>query len=203
MSEPLSLVAWVQRRLSQLYGLRSAPSILPFLRPCAEGEREQVLLLQLTSSPPEEPPCSELQVKLPPCAFAPFDRPLSLDALCQVIEGVSHFLLLVDRLRRQLPLSLLELELQAEIDKFVLLAFSSRRTRSALHRLHQALFERVSFVQGLSGEEQERYRTANAWAAQLCWRWLSSSENCVRDLVPQARRFFARGPADKISIIAA
>ena len=43
----------------------------------------------------------------------------ALPAFCNVTEGVSHFLLLVRRATREEPISLLELEAQAEVDKFV------------------------------------------------------------------------------------
>ncbi|MCH7929016.1 MAG: ATP-binding protein [Proteobacteria bacterium] len=35
------------------------------------------------------------------------------------VEGVSHFVLVAERARRELPVTQLELELQAEIDKFL------------------------------------------------------------------------------------
>ena len=43
-------------------------------------------------------------------------------AFCLATEGVSHFMLLFERSRRGEPVSMLELEVQAEVDKFVVAA---------------------------------------------------------------------------------
>ena len=45
-----------------------------------------------------------------------------LDPLCQIIEGVSHFVYLADRARVDREATQLELEMQAEVDKYVVLA---------------------------------------------------------------------------------
>ena len=54
-----------------------------------------------------------------------------LDSVCQLIEGVSHFVYVADRARRNLPATQLELELQAEIDKYVLLVLQRERLTPA------------------------------------------------------------------------
>ena len=57
-----------------------------------------------------------------------------LDALCQIIEGVSHFVYVVERARVGREATQLELELQAEVDKWVVLAASMRGIRRATER---------------------------------------------------------------------
>lgn len=89
-------------------------------------------------------------------------------ALCAAVEGVSHFLLLVDRARRGEPVRMLELEAQAEVDKYLC---------AALHHPDEAegwrerLFRDAALADGLSVEEQARYaeaaRLADAWCADL------------------------------------
>lgn len=112
-------------------------------------------------------------------------------ALCAAIEGVSHFLMLVERARRSEPVRLLELEAQAEVDKYVC---------ARLHRPDRAeewrarLFRDAGFQPGLSPEERERYRTAGRLAAGLCQEL---------DLHPHASamladlRDFWRAPAER------
>ena len=63
--------------------------------------------------------------------------------MCQLIEGVSHFVYVADRARRKLPATQLELELQAEIDKYVLLVLQRERFDTLVARaFHARLFER-------------------------------------------------------------
>lgn len=93
-----------------------------------------------------------------------------LRGFCAVVEGISHFLLLVERARRQEPLTLLELETQAEVDKFVC---------ASLHRpgrdseLHARLFRHAQLCEGLGQGERIRYAEAGRLAAGWC-RWLAS-----------------------------
>jgi hypothetical protein len=69
-----------------------------------------------------------------------------LNDLWQVLEGVSHFNCVVWKASQDRNVSLLELELQAEIDKFVstmLIAIGQGRS-DLLYRLHGWLFEETS-----------------------------------------------------------
>lgn len=96
-----------------------------------------------------------------------------LDGYCQLTEGVSHFLYLVNTAEQGRTVSLLELEAQAEVDKFA---------TGVLHRwadgvghareLLTKLFDRVRFRQGLSAHEERRYREANRLAKNYCTRLL-------------------------------
>jgi hypothetical protein len=86
-------------------------------------------------------------------------------AFCAAVEGVSHFLLLVERARRAEPLRLLELEAQAEVDKFV----CARLHAPARSREWRArLFRDVDLHDGLSTEERHRYVEAGRLAEGLC-----------------------------------
>jgi hypothetical protein len=108
-----------------------------------------------------------------------------LRAFCAVVEGVSHFLLLVERARRREPLTLLELETQAEVDKFVC---------ASLHRpgqdseLHARIFRDAGLQPGLGATEAARYREAGRLAASWC-RWLSQLPHVQARLDAQ-RRFW-------------
>ncbi len=130
-------------------------------------------------------------------------RAAHLDDLWQVLEGISHFNCVVYRAAQDRGVSLLELELQAEIDKFVstvLLAVDQDRN-DILSSLHGWLFEDVSFHEGLDPEQQDRYRAANDYAgrfcARLCDRLLGDGERAISEL----RQFYRYPLTDKISHI--
>lgn len=92
-----------------------------------------------------------------------------LDAFCVAVEGVSHFVYLTfcgAGLER--PVRQIELELQAEIDKFLMLRFVLGHDTDTLV---EVLFDRFRLADGLHAEEVGRYRTANR-AARRYARWL-------------------------------
>jgi hypothetical protein len=91
--------------------------------------------------------------------------PGAFTAYCAATEGVSHFLMLFDRVRREEPVSMLELEAQAEIDKFV---------SAVLHHPDRQqewwdrLFRNARLADGLSEEEAARYTEAARLAGAFC-----------------------------------
>lgn len=90
---------------------------------------------------------------------------------CTALEGVSHFHYLTWRASCDLPVSLLELELQAEVDKYVAAVWLLTSQRGQLPMtLHERLFHHVKFARGLDAESRTRYRTANRHAARFCRR---------------------------------
>ncbi|MFT4978562.1 MAG: hypothetical protein ACI8S6_004472 [Myxococcota bacterium] len=89
-------------------------------------------------------------------------------AFCAATEGVSHFLMLIERARRREPVRLLELELQAEVDKFV---SAWLHHRGDWRQLGRRLFRDAVLREGLSEPERWRYREAGRLAEGLC-RWL-------------------------------
>jgi hypothetical protein len=188
-----SLPSEVQRRLTHFYGLDEAPDVTPFVRRAADGEREVVHVREGDDG-------LELAVYLPPVGEG---RALTLDELCQIVEGVSHFLHLAHRARRELPTTQLELELQAEVDKYVVLAAaptspSAQETRAVFTRL----FEEVAFLHPAGSEEGERYRFANDLAARLALRVerARGDERRLADARSLLRRFYHAGQREKIEL---
>ena len=91
---------------------------------------------------------------------------------CTAMEGVSHFLYLIWNAGYERGVSRMELEMQAEIDKYVSTAFlfgqqASGRVPSSLHRW---LFENPEFDASLDRVSMERYRDANYYASKYCAR---------------------------------
>ncbi len=129
-----------------------------------------------------------------------------LNAYLQALEGVSHFVYLTHRARVPRPVSRLELELQAEIDKFVLmlLHLGDAARRHGARALRRTLFEDVSFRQGLPPDADERYRKANALASFYC-RCLEAKyvvKSSIEGLLADLRRMYRLGAGEKLSYAA-
>ena len=178
----------VQKQLTAIYGLDEAPDVAPFVRP-VQGAAREVLFVR------EAEGALELILHLPRRALG---KRRSLDGLCQVVEGVSHFLYLAHRARRELPTTELELELQAEVDKFVLLAISvpDRATRASLFA---KLFEEVSFAHPKGTEQGDRYRLANHLAAKMARKLARDADSPGRQ-GELLRRFYHAGQTEKIEL---
>jgi hypothetical protein len=88
------------------------------------------------------------------------------------LEGVSHFVYLVWNALHERPVTLLELELQGEIDKYVssLWLLREQNPRRFPVELHHLLFERAQVDPGLAGDRIGLYRRANSYAARFCRR---------------------------------
>jgi len=192
-----SLASRIQARLAALYGV-DAPSVDAFIRK-SNGGREVLEVHEHADG-------IELALYLPKRAFSSAPPP-TLDVVCQVVEGVSHFVYVFERARREVPITQLELELQAEVDKFVLLGLTARRDDGTIdlgraRSLRDRLYERVRFVHPEGTEPGDRYRLANRLAAQFATALVgrlgddASSKRTTREL----RRFFEAGLREKLEI---
>jgi hypothetical protein len=112
------------------------------------------------------------------------------------LEGVSHFVCVAWNARHDRCVSLLELELQAEVDKFVtshwlLQAQDPARFPAELHRV---LFDRARIDPDLAGARQGLYRRAHRYAARFCGhlacRLRSRGAGRVAGVVSELRRFY-------------
>ena len=113
---------------------------------------------------------------------------LALPALASVVEGVSHFLLLIERARREEPVTMLELEAQAEVDKYLVPALHHPQRAQ---EWHQRIFQLSLLGPRLSGDERDRYREASRLGAAWC-RHLSTFPHLQARLNTQ--RAFWRAP---------
>ena len=89
---------------------------------------------------------------------------------CTAMEGVSHFLYLIWNAGYERGVSLMELEMQAEIDKYVSSAilFGQQGGGYVPPSLHRWLFEEHGFDETLEGAALDRYRDANYYAGRYC-----------------------------------
>lgn len=140
-----------------------------------------------------------LQAARPLVALADED----LEDFWTAVEGISHFNYLVFNAAADREITLLELELQAEVDKFVSTVLLAREQgqRAVASRLHHLLFERMTLDTELEGEERERYRLANDYAGRYCRRIGSSLHNAGEEILDELRRFYRYSQRQKISHI--
>jgi hypothetical protein len=123
----------------------------------------------------------------------------NLQDFCTALEGISHFQYLIWSAQRGREVSLLELELQAEVDKYAsAMRLLLEQSRGRFPRdLHSRLFHRVSYAPELEDEHRRRYREANRQAAYFC-RTLDQRFLDRRRAQPEAwlaslRQFFRLG----------
>ncbi len=112
------------------------------------------------------------------------------------LEGVSHFLYLGWNAGHDRPVTLFELELQAEIDKYVSSLWLLKRQQPQRFpiELHHLLFERSRIDPLLARERIGMYQRADRYASRFCQRLarrLDSSLASVRiDTMAELRRFY-------------
>ncbi len=106
---------------------------------------------------------------LDPHSLVPDLDGAGLEDYCLALEGVSHFLYVIWYASHNRSITLLEMELQAEIDKFVMLrgvlaGAAGGPAQGALKRLFQC----ATFHVDLSAEDLARYQDASRLAERYC-----------------------------------
>src|SRR5262249_26350560 len=119
------------------------------------------------------------------------------------VEGVSHFIYAICCARVDRKVTQLELELQAEVDKYVtcLLVGNPEPVASTFWR--ERLFVAPSYEPDLDAIERERYRIANDNAFRYA-TWLETTYVAPRripEMLAELRRFYRRGLVGKLERI--
>ncbi|HVO13389.1 MAG TPA: hypothetical protein VMX54_21805 [Vicinamibacteria bacterium] len=212
MTLPGHLLVDVQRRLEAFYALEPHAPVTDFVIPQEEAEQYPgggsrtlikedgdeisvgVVLDEATARGLRE---RDPRVRLDGSNLGPF---------ATLTEEVSHFVYLLFCAQAQRSVTQLELELQAEVDKYLTAAtfFALQHEGALAPGLRQALFRRYRLVDGLTPERVERYRAASELADRYCG-WLEAA--FVRpgrhaDLAREARRFYRLGQREKLARIA-
>ena len=130
----------------------------------------------------------------------------NLGAFCTLTEEVSHFVYLNFCARTSRSVTQLELELQAEVDKYLTAVFvlCLQNEGAVSARLRELLFRRYHLAAWLTVEQAERYRAASALAHRYC-SFLESAylrRSRLADLAREARRFYRKGQREKLERIA-
>jgi hypothetical protein len=133
----------------------------------------------------------------------------NLEDFCTALEGVSHFNCVMWNATRDSSVSLLGLEMQAEIDKYAVsvLVAGGQRGGCLVRGLHARLFEQARLRAGLDGALAALYENANRYAARFCRRleerFLRRRQVQVREMLAELRRFYRLGDAGKLRYAAA
>lgn len=128
----------------------------------------------------------------------------NLQDFCTALEGVSHFHYLLWSVGRGRGVSLLELELQAEVDKYAsaVMLLTRQRAGEFPRALHAALFDKVTFAPQSERAVLHRYEEANRHAARYCRelddRYLRRRRSRPEAWVQELRRFFRCGHQQKL-----
>ena len=202
----------VQRRLEAIYALDPHAPVTDFLIPEEQaadlpGGGSRTLVSQ-------EGDCVSLAVVLDGEVGRTIDEAdprkcldgRNLGPFCTLTEEVSHFVYLAFRARANRSVTQLELELQAEVDKYLSAVFLiSLQNEGAVSRfLRQWLFQRYRLADGMSEERAERYRAASG----LAYRYSGFLERellgrgRLHDLALEARQFYRLGQRGKLERIA-
>jgi len=120
------------------------------------------------------------------------------------VEGVSHFIYAICCARAERPVTQLELELQAEVDKYVTCLLALEPAPRVSAELRHRLFGNADYEPDLDAEERERYRAANDNAHRYA-AWLEAEYVAPRkipEMLGELRRFYRAGLAAKLAHIA-
>ena len=209
----MKTLARVQRGLETLYRLDTGVTVEDFV--IDEPTREAIAP---TRRPKEQLLVCEEQGEM---ALALFIAPSVLENLAQndpgsqlgnhnlgdfllAVEGVSHFIYAIHCARADRPVTQLELELQAEVDKYVTCLLTTDPAPAQSERLRYRLFGDAEYEPDLDGEERDRYRAANDNAHRYA-AWLEETFVAPRripEMLAELRRFYRQGLAAKLSLIA-
>jgi hypothetical protein len=201
----------LQRALAGLYHLDVTHAVDDFVRPLSHDDpdaaRREVVLVR---EPDDERPQPEIAVLLAPDVARALRGETvpglpRFEAWCLALEAVSHFVLLAFRAANDRPVSQLELELQAEVDKFAVALVQRARHRAVgeahllSRRLRVALFDRQDFLDPAHTREGGRYRLAHwlasRYAASLERRYVR--EGRITRLIDELREFYRAGLSTK------
>lgn len=120
------------------------------------------------------------------------------------VEGVSHFIYAIWCAQAERPVTQLELELQAEVDKYVTCLLATEAAPTMSETLRYRLFHTAEYEPDLDHEERERYQAAND-NAQRYAAWLEATfvaQRRIPEMLAELRRFYRQGLAAKLSTIA-
>jgi hypothetical protein len=128
----------------------------------------------------------------------------NISAYLIALEGVSHLLYLAWNARYEREISLFELELQAEVDKYIftMILLANQEDYQLPTGLLNRLFLQHTYASDMNMEEQNRYERANYYAYHYC---KALQHNCIDNqrmsLFNDLRRFYRLTSHHKINHI--
>jgi len=128
----------------------------------------------------------------------------NLEDFWTAFEGVSHFTYYAWNAQLEKSVTLLEMELQAEVDKYVATTLLlSRQGQPPQRGLHHWLFDRPRLDERLDGDDLDRYRRANRYAGKYCRKLAPAIARGASDEAVRAelRRFYRLSQHSKLEHI--
>jgi hypothetical protein len=129
----------------------------------------------------------------------------NVQAFCLILEGLSHFLYLIWNASHNRTVTLLEMELQAEVDKFIMImdCMEQQSNTPLPGQLSRLLFDTNNYHDDLSHEQLKRYKLASNYARQYCKilekRFLGQGNRT--GLLSELRKFYRLNKHGKLSRI--
>ncbi len=210
----LATLASLQDVLAEIYDLAATPDVVQFLMTDrasvariqgARNSEEQLIVAQdedvLSLALYIDAGVLERLGRRDPFALLDAEN---LGDYLTVAEGVSHFVYVAWNAGFDKPVTLLELELQAEVDKYVLCAWLLREQGAGRFpgELHRALFERSRIDPTAAAGRTRLYHTASSYGGRFCRRVAASlargTRGATRELLAELRRFYRWGNARKL-----
>ncbi|MBS1119141.1 MAG: hypothetical protein H6Q90_1369 [Deltaproteobacteria bacterium] len=207
-------LARVQRGLEAMYRVDTGVAVSDFvidhdqrdeLAPRARRGREQLLVSEAGGE-------MSLALFIDPSVLANLEthdpgRRLgdhNLGDFLLAVEGVSHFIYAICCARSDRPVTQLELELQAEVDKYVTCLLVTEPDEGVSSALRQRLFGDCTYEPDLDHEEHARYRAANdnalRYSAYLEQTFVARRR--IPEMLGELRRFYRLGLPGKLGTIA-
>jgi hypothetical protein len=118
------------------------------------------------------------------------------------VEGVSHFVMTAWCAAHDRAVSPLELELQAEVDKYVTCLLELKPDVGVSEALRRRLFRDFAWEPDLDDDERDRYRAANDHAHRYA-TWLEQrfvEPRRIPDMLGELRVFYRRSLARKLDL---
>lgn len=183
----MKILDQIEKRLSVMSGFENPHSAKDFVVP---NKEKNCLLIK------EENQNAEIAIYLSEAILgrfkaAEFPRDFSLEAfpdLSVLVEELSHFNFYCAKAIEDQTVSALEMEVQAEMDKFIfaLDCLEEINQKNLEHQLFEQLFETSSVGEWVGFSDKERYEEANRITKNLCGRLLR------QDLNTAARQNFSQ-----------
>ncbi len=210
------LLARLQQLLGEIYDVPAEHDVRDFVvtdpgtaAALTRGGGDEQLLVAQTGD------VLEMSLFVDASVLARLENDDPLEALTQqnladyltAVEGVSHFAYVAWNAGYDKPVTVLELELQAEVDKYVSCVWllAAQGAGRFPRELHRVLFERTRISDDLAADRKELYRSATRYAARYCRRvaaaWCRKGRTAHRDMLAELRRFYRLGVARKLAHI--
>jgi hypothetical protein len=212
------LLRRIQQLIGGIYDVSLAHDVYDFLvtdrRHLPAGAQQSLTDEQLVIAS-EGADCVGVSLYLDPALLERLDRDDPIRALTAAnladywtaLEGVSHFVYFAWNAGHDKPVSLHELELQAEIDKYVLTYWLLKRQGPARFpaELAPLLFERTRIDPELAAGRIGIYRSASRYAEKFCRRLervlRTRGRATEREVLAELRRFYRLTDARKLAHI--